>query len=81
MITLEQYVKQHRETREREAATTCRCGCGKPLDVDDLDSCLKIDGQLVRADCWYEALGTLVEAHPIHTPGRRGPGVHAHDDR
>jgi hypothetical protein len=77
-MTLEEYVGKMREKREREAAMTCRCGCGQPLDVDDIDSCLKIDGQIVRADCWFAAIGTLIEQHPICTPGIRGRGVNAH---
>jgi|GEM_PF-3356287 hypothetical protein len=55
------------------AAVICACGCGKPLGTDDLDLRKTIDGRLVRADCWYEAIGAHVEKNPIHTPGiRRG---------
>ncbi len=79
-ITLEEFTRQRREEREKEEANLCGCGCGQPLDANDDELRLRIDGRLVRADCWYAAIGTVVEAHPIHTPGRHGPGVYAHLD-
>jgi hypothetical protein len=73
-MTLEELTKQRIEQREQEEKSLCSCGCGEALDSDDKERSLRIDGQLVRADCWYNAIGSFVEQNQIHRPGRRGPG-------
>jgi hypothetical protein len=73
-MTLEELAKQRIEQREQEEKSLCGCGCGEPLDAEGQEGNLTIDGRLVRADCWYNAIGSFVEQNPIHHPGRRGPG-------
>jgi len=51
-----------------------RCVCGNLLGPRVDGARKKIDGRDVCDDCYFKAIGALVEQHPIHTPGRHGPG-------
>lgn len=51
------------------------CRCGQPFDYHpDESNQFSIDKVPVCSDCYYKELGDEIEKHPIHTPGRKGPG-------
>lgn len=63
-------IEQLRPTRRR-----CTCGCGQALggSIEDVDERFCGPHGPVRADCYYGALGDVVERHPIASGGgRRG---------
>ena len=46
--------------------------CDKPIDdrhPDELEE-FQINGKPVHEECWYEALGKIVEEHPVVSPIR-----------
>ena len=50
---------------------SCGCGCGRPMNT--VSEAYIIDGVYVLADCWFEAIGLVVENHPVlpHSLHRR----------
>ena len=66
---LEHQRKEHLEPPTPEVLATC-ASCRKPiLKVHGEEPRMTSDGP-VHEDCWFNDLGTEIEQHPIHRPGR-----------
>lgn len=56
------------EKRQRERVGVCNCAqCGRELR-EAITGNRRFDKQFVCSDCYYEALGEVIEQHPIAGP-------------
>jgi hypothetical protein len=67
--------KLERELSGNRPTQLCGCGkCADELEPRNGEERPRIDGKEVNADCYYEALGDLLEQYPIIPPRVRRRG-------